>query len=430
VFFLPIHAYKTPLATEITGLSIGTDKFKTNRISLSFLLPLTKKDAAMASLLSRLLSRSTGAYPTPVDLHRKLLSLYGAVFSSGVLKLGDCQLLNISITTIADRFALENEPLAQEATDFLCDALFHPNITDGAFVKEDLEICRRLLIETMESTINDKRKYAISKMYASMCKDEPFGVEIGGDIETVQSISGKQIVDFWQKMLTSAPVIVTVVGNQSPEPIYQKVTEHFNAYQRNPQSISPSFAYQEPSQVQNVEETMQLTQGKLVMGFRSTISTLNENNMALRMMCDIFGGAPYSKLFTVVREKMSLCYYCAARLQSQKGFICVDSGVDESNIEATKQGIIDQLTAMQQGDFDDSVIEAAKMSLADGARSVTDSQEAMESWYLARLFDKELLSPDEFIQNLQTINKEQISAAAATVKLDTVYILKGKEEAK
>jgi predicted Zn-dependent peptidase len=152
--------------------------------------------------------------------------------------------------------------------------------------------------------------------------------------------------------------------------------------------------------------------------------------MALRMMCDIFGGAPYSKLFTVVREKMSLCYYCAARLQSQKGFICVDSGVDESNIEATKQGIIDQLTAMQQGDFDDSVIEAAKMSLADGARSVTDSQEAMESWYLARLFDKELLSPDEFIQNLQTINKEQISAAAATVKLDTVYILKGKEEAK
>jgi predicted Zn-dependent peptidase len=297
-------------------------------------------------------------------------------------------------------------------------------------VEEDLEICRRLLIEAMEGTINDKRKYAISKMYASMCKDEPFGVEIGGDIETVQSISGKQIVDFWQQMLTSAPVIVTVVGNQSPEPIYQKVTEHFNAYQRNPQPIFPSFAYKEPSQVQNVEETMQLTQGKLVMGFRSTISTLNENNMALRMMCDIFGGSPYSKLFTVVREKMSLCYYCAARLQSQKGFICVDSGVDESNIEATKQGIIDQLTAMQQGDFDDSVIEAAKMSLADGARSVTDSQEAMESWYLARLFDKELLSPDEFVQNLQTVNKEQISAAAATVKLDTVYILKGKEEAK
>jgi predicted Zn-dependent peptidase len=426
---LHISTNRTTLAKEITGLNICTDKFKTNRISLSFLLPLTTEDAAKASLLSRLLSRSTGSYPTPVELHRKLLSLYGASFSSGVLKLGDCQLLNISITTIADRFALENEPLANEAISFLCDALFHPHIVDGAFVEEDLEICRRLLIEAMEGTINDKRKYAISKMYAAMCENEPFGVEIGGNIETVKTITGKQVAEFWQNMLTTAPIVVTVVGSQSPEPIYDKITKYFSDFNRSPVALMPEFSFNKPDSVRKVEEILPITQGKLVMGFRSTISSMEEDNLPLRIMCDLFGGAPYSKLFTVVREKMSLCYYCAARLQSQKGFICVDSGVDNKNIEATQKGILDQLDAMQQGDFDDSVISAAKMSLADGARSVTDSQEAMESWYLARLFDKYMLSPEEFIENLDSVTKEQIVNAAKTLTLDTIYTLKGKEEA-
>lgn len=421
--------HRSVLAPEITGLDIRTDKFKTQRISLTFLLPLNRKDAATASLLSRLLARSTGSYPTPVALQRKLLSLYGARFSSQVLKLGDYQLLNVSISTIADRFALEQEPLAKEAAAFLCDAVFRPNLAGNAFPAQDTEICRRLLIESLESAINDKRKYAISQMYSLMCKNEPFGIEIGGDIETANRISGQDAAAFWQQMLQTAPVVVTVVGSEDPAPVYEEVCGRFAALHRTPKAIQPVFSYQPPVALQTKTETMPLAQGKLVMGFRSNISSMEQNNLALRMMCDIFGGAPYSKLFTVVREKMSLCYYCAARLQSQKGFLCVDSGVDNHNIEAAKAGILEQLSAMQKGQWDDSVMEASKMSMADSVRSVTDSQEAIEAWYLARLFDQTLYSPEEFIRQLEHITGDDIAKAARTVVPDTVYVLKGQEEA-
>ncbi len=421
---------KNILAPEITGLTIQTDKFKTKRISVTFILPLTKKDAAIASLLSRLLSRSTKEYPTPVLLQRKLLSLYGARLSSHVMKLGDMQLLNISTTVLADEFALQGENLSTQAAQLLCSSLFAPNCENNTFPSGDVEICRRLLIESLESVINDKRKYAISKMYSEMCKDEPFGIEIGGDIETAKSITGEEIYAYWQSMLKTAPVMITVTGSSDSQEIYHQILAEFQKISRAPEEFFPEFNPKNVEDVKEISEIMSLTQGKLVMGFRSTISSLQEDNLAYRMMCDIFGGSPYSKLFTVVREKMSLCYYCAARLQSQKGFICVDSGVDTENIEATKQGILDQLTAMQNGEFDEDVISASRMSLADGARSVTDSQESIESWYLARLFDNTAISPDEFIENLSAITKEDIVKAANSVVLDTVYTLRPMEEAK
>ncbi|MBQ6818411.1 MAG: insulinase family protein [Clostridia bacterium] len=417
------------LGEQMTGLAVQTDKFKTTRISLSFVLPLTVTDASTASLLAKLLSRSTKQYASPTLLQRKLLSLYGARLSSGMIKLADHQLLNVSITVADDQYALNGEKLIQEATALLCESVFHPNFSQSTVPTQDLEICRRLLIESIESTINDKRKYALSQMYGFMCQDEPFGIEIGGNLSSAKAVSGEQVVAYWQAMLCTAPIVITVVGANDPAPIYEQIITEFDGINRAPKACRQVFSYAKPTEVRTKVETMKLTQGKLVMGFRSPISSVEQDNMALRMMCDIYGGAPYSKLFTVVREKMSLCYYCGSRIQSQKGFICVDSGVDEQNIEAAKRGILDQLVAIQQGDFDDAVISAAKMSMIDGVISVTDSQSSIEAWYLARLFDRTMQSPEEFIEQVNRIQKKQIVEAARGVVLDTVYVLKGTEEA-
>ena len=419
---------KHVLAPGIQGWDIRTNKFKTTRISVHFVLPLSLEDTAKASLLSRLLSRSTKEYNTPVLLQRKLLSLYGAGLSSHVTKVGDMQILSVTTTVLSDEYALQEERLTVEATELLCNCLFFPNCDNEEFLDADFQVCKRLLIESLEGIINDKRKYAISQMFSNMCQDEPFGIEIGGDIGTVQKTTSKEVYDFWMNMLETAPVVVTVVGTDSSADIYNKISEKFNSIKRSPITTNVSFSKKTVTEPKEITEAMQLTQGKLVLGFRSNVSSLSQDNLALRMMCDIFGGAPYSKLFTVVREKMSLCYYCAARLQSQKGFICVDSGVETCNIKATKQGILDQLSAIQRGEFDAQVITASKMSLADSARSVTDSQGSIETWYLSRMFDCCDISPDEFIENLEKVTKEDIVNAATNVVLDTVYILKPTEE--
>lgn len=163
------------------------------------------------------------------------------------------------------------------------------------------------------------------------------------------------------------------------------------------------------------------------MGFRSGTAGQDDPAAvaAMRMMTDMFGGAPYSRLFTVVREQMNLCYYCAARYAPSKGIVCVDSGIEVENFEKARDGILAQLAVMKEGSYDDTLLESSKKGLSDFAAGVNDSAGALESWYLQRIFHISPESPEEFAQQVQALHKQDIVQAAQSVVLDTIYLLKG-----
>ena len=52
----------------------------------------------------------------------------------------------------------------------------------------------------------------------------------------------------------------------------------------------------------------------------------------LQVFNGIFGGFPHSKLFINVREKASLAYYAASRLESHKGLLMVMSGIENAKL--------------------------------------------------------------------------------------------------
>ena len=58
--------------------------------------------------------------------------------------------------------------------------------------------------------------------------------------------------------------------------------------------------------VKEVTERIDVKQGKLILGFRVNLKPDDELTPAMRSFADVFGGGPYSRLFTKVREEMSL----------------------------------------------------------------------------------------------------------------------------
>ena len=146
----------------------------------------------------------------------------------------------------------------------------------------------------------------------------------------------------------------------------------------------------------------------------------------MRMMTDLWGGAPYSRLFTVVREQMSLCYYCAARYQTVKGAIMVDSGIEVEHMEKAREGILSQLEVMQQGGFDDAAFQASRKGLTDSARGVSDSAARLEGWYVHRMFDDTPDTPEDFVRRIEGMTRESIADAARKVGLGAVYVLRGR----
>ena len=165
-----------------------------------------------------------------------------------------------------------------------------------------------------------------------------------------------------------------------------------------------------------------------MIGYRAGMTYDMDNYAAIRLMTSIFGGGTFSKLFMNVREKMSLCYYCRARLIAAKGLILVESGVETENAEKALNAIRAELDAVRSGDFSDEVIEQAKLSLCDALKGVSDSNSAILGWFGSFTAAGKFYSPEEIAEMVRAVSREEIVVAANMITEDTVFILKSENE--
>ena len=158
-------------------------------------------------------------------------------------------------------------------------------------------------------------------------------------------------------------------------------------------------------------------------------ASLVEPHAAALMGNTLFGGSSNSKLFLNVRERLSLCYYASSSYARSKNILTVSSGVETADFERAEAEIGRQLQAVQQGDWEDWEQEGALQAIRASLLSLSDSQGALENFYLGQIAAGVEETPEELAAALEQVTKERIVAAAQTVKPDTVYFLRGKEEA-
>lgn len=419
----------TKLSKGADGLFIENRRFNTTLITFNFYLPLKKETAAVNGLLPFVLSSSSEKYPDFSKLNYKLNKLYGAKISSSTEKVGDLQLLKLGISVINDEFALDNEPLCEQACDLLLRLIFEPKLNGEAFSAEDTEREKRKAIEHIKGEISEKRVYAKKRLIEEMYKGDAYGVSKCGEIEDVLNITPESLYAAWVNMLKTARVRVNVVSSSLPSGLFEGITERFSCvFRENITDCSITSPTTPAKKVNTVTEEMDVSQGKLVMGFSSELSGGTVDTLPLLLMGDIFGGAPYSRLFTNVREKLSLCYYCAASTIKNKGLLTVDSGVEKQNCDKAEAEILKQLKVMQSGKFTDFEFESSIKGVTDNFLSFNDSQNALDIWYSVRINDKKLLTPEETAKRIKKVTREDIVNAAKGIKLHTVYKLLPKEE--
>jgi predicted Zn-dependent peptidase len=172
---------------------------------------------------------------------------------------------------------------------------------------------------------------------------------------------------------------------------------------------------------------MDVTQGKLVMGFRTGITAGDEDYPALLLMNSVYGGSLTSKLFMNVREKLSLCYYASSGLDRFKGIMIVSSGVDMDKFETAKAEILAQLEACRRGEITQEELEPARSYLISSLKAGEDSAYGMEDFYVGQTIGGYTYTPDTLAKALEKVTIPEIQAAANRVQLDTIYFLKGAE---
>ncbi len=419
---------RSEIGQGIHFTAIRDSRFKTNRLSFNFILPLSKETASAYAILPFLFRKGYRGCSDYTELNQKLNRLYGANLYTDVLKSGDFQVLNLSISSIDDSFALEKEAVSKEAADILCRLIRQPAFLLDDFDLSQFDLEKQALVDAIEAEINEKTSYAVQRMVANMCAEEPYGIHRFGDVESVKRLTMQDIAQAYGRALKTAQIEIYSIGCGNADEVAQQIEEDFSALaERSPAASIDSKRVYRALSVQTVEESYSVNQAKLVMGFRVDAKTPEEMDQ-VRLMSLLYGGTPRSKLFMNVREKLSLCYYCSSRLDRTKGILYVNSGVEFANVQKAKDEILKQLEEVKAGHFTDEELQETKLMAADSFKTVNDSPSSMETWYLGQLFTHSEASPEEEAERLSQVTREQVMEAAAKITLDTVYLLKGEGE--
>ncbi len=416
------------LGTGVEGIFIQNNRFNTTSVSFNFYLPMSKSTVADNALLPFILTSCSKDYPDFSALNLKLNKLYGARLNSSTEKYGDCQLLRMQISVIDDRFSFDCDSLVKQASELLLNLIFNPSVEDEKFYEADVSREKRKAIEHIKGEIAEKRIYAKNRLISEMFAGTVYGIPKCGTVDDVQKVTPKSLYDAWENMLKTAFVRVHVVGANIPTRLFDDIKERFETVERKDITNCKICKVTEPiNKVNTVFEKMDVKQGKLVMGFSCDMYGDDDLSLPLMVMSDIFGGGPYSRLFTNVREKMSLCYYCASTAIRYKGLLMVDSGVEFENADKAIDEILNQLDIMKKGEFSENEFNASISSICDSLNTYYDSQNSLDLWYALKVNNQNLYSPEDIIEKIKQITKEDVIYAAKGVKLHTVYKLLSRE---
>src|SRR5690625_7551474 len=86
-----------------------------------------------------------------------------------------------------------------------------------------------------------------------------------------------------------------------------------------------------------IVKNQSIQQAKRHSGYRTSFRFQDDDYFALHVFNGIFGGFPSSKLFLNVREKHSLAYYAASRIESHKGLLIVFSGIAPEDYQKARE---------------------------------------------------------------------------------------------
>lgn len=409
----------TPLE-GVTFLTLTDDRFTTARITVSLYLPLAEQTAGRNAMLPYLLRRGCRRFDTVTSFSRELDRLYGAGIDGYITASGETQIVTLSMSCLDDRFAFDGTAVASQCAQLLLDVLFDPPFENGMFREEDVAQERRCTLESIAAEINDKRRYAVSCGKKLMCDGEPYAVSKYGTKEQVEALTAEELTAAWRDLLATAPMRIMYQGSGDGVAVRDAFVARLA--DRRVKELPPVIIKTARDEIVRGNETMDVNQCQLVIGVRTEVAADHPLCDAMRLANAVFGATPHSLLFRHVREEHSLCYYCVSRYDRRKGVMMVESGVEEASLVKAEEEILHQLDRLQRGEFSDEDLENARLSLLDAMMGTQDSASSTAEWYSAQ-GPYRLRSPEEVMDGVRAVTREQVIEAANTLKVDCVFTL-------
>lgn len=402
--------------------------YKKSRLSIYLASPLKRDNLTATALIPFLLERGTKEFPDMTLIKRKLNALYGANLGTSYSCTGFKRVIDGYIEGVDERLVGEGSALSEERTKLLLDVLFSPACENGEFNGEWLNVEREKLCEVIRAIINEKRDYCLKLLAENFFFADERSLPTDGFEEDLEGITGKSLYCDYEQFIKDCTVEIIYVGKRSAG-LEETLTKAFSGLERSSKpkkELSPVPYGEEKSTV----ISLPVEQDKLALAF-SCGRLLSEREMtALRVGCSLLGGTATSRLFMNVREKMSLCYYAAARVSYRSGGgITIDCGIDHKNTKKARAAIMNELESLAKDGATEKELTEVKLLFRNILSSVRDTSGSL-SGYCYTSIEKygRIVMPEEELEIIESITNEEIMDVLKLLHLNASSLIQKEDK--
>lgn len=418
---------ETEIEEGIKLHTIQTNKFKTNLLTVFITTPLSKETITKEALIASVLRRGTTSMPTTEEISINLEEMYGASFDCGIDKIGNNHVIKFYLETINDEFLPQKEAILKKGLDTLFDIVFNPLEKNNSFKEEYVKQESENLKQIIEGKKDNKAKYSLDRCIEEMYKDMPYGLYKFGTVEDLEKTTAKELYDYYKEMIKNCKIDIFVSGKIDEKETVKIVTEDENIKALDARNIVQTKTEKLPVKQEPdiIKESIDVTQGKLVLGLNIEKETEDSKYVAL-VYNMILGGGANSKLFQNVREKASLAYTAGSNYIRQVNNIFIRCGIETINFDKALEIIKKQLEDIKNGEFTDADLQNAKQTIISTIKFIPDEQDTEVTYYFGQELANNYVSFEEYMDKVNSVTKEQIVELAKNIMIYTIYFLTNK----
>ena len=407
---------------------LKTDKFKTNLLAVFMLTDLNRENVTKNSLIPAVLRRGTTKLQTMKDIAIKLEDMYGSVLDASCDKMGDKQVLQFYVDSLANEYALDDTDILKESTELLCDVILSPKISNDeagniSFCEDYVAQEKETIRELINAKINDKGSYAMNRAIEEMCKEEPYGLYKFGYVEDLDSITAKDLYNHYKEVLATSEIHIYISGNVDETEIEEVLKNRFQEVHRNYKAINNDSKVTNCLEAKVISEKQNVNQGKLVLGYRLKDSNAVDDMYKMSLYSAVLGGTASSKLFMNVREKESLAYTVRSSYLKHKGIMMVNAGIEIDKYNKALECIKKEIADMRLGNISDEEINDAKVNLVTAYKSFNDKKSSIINLYMGQSYLGVVEDIETMIKKINDVTKEDVVEVANRLELEITYFL-------
>ncbi|EQC81987.1 Zinc protease [Enterococcus sp. HSIEG1] len=236
-------------------------------------------------------------------------------------------------------------------------------------------------------------------------------------------MTAKELTETYSSMIKEDAVDIFVIGDVEEDQVIEVMKDL--PFENRPEKDLSVFYRQDLENIIREKIVREpVTQAKLNLGYRTGVYYNQPERFSLMVFNGLFGGFPHSKLFMNVREKESLAYYASSNVDTFRGYLSVQTGIDGSNRDQVFTLIEQQLQSLQRGEITEAELAQTKAMLKNQFLLSLDSpQSLIETEYLNQWVPNTKMSEEQFIQRLEEVSVTDVQKIAQKIELQAVFFL-------